>query len=147
MHLYLMKHKVTWVWKYLHFMSGLWKLRYDLSMHIEKRKLQKNFNWHIYTEAKICPLSDMLTIVTEIWFYTVFFSRVATKFAGYTIKTGKTGERQKKKWADNILLIYFHLYIQRSFKKPHKDILRFRKGVSLLVQKLLPVFRLFSAKM
>ena len=47
-------------------MSGLWKLRYDLSMHIEKRKLPKNFNWHIYTEAKICPLSDMLTIVTEI---------------------------------------------------------------------------------
>lgn len=84
----------------------------------------------IGTEAKICPLSDMLTIVIEIWFYTIFFSRVATKFAGYTIEAGKTGERQKKKkWADNILLIYFHLYVQRSFKKPHKDILRIRKGV------------------
>ena len=31
-------------------------------------------------------------------------------------------------------------------KKPHKEILRLRKGVSPLVKKLLPVFRLFSAK-
>ena len=86
-------------------------------MHIEKRKLQKNFNWHIYTEAKICPLSDMLTIVTEIWFYTVFFSRVATKFAGYTIKTGKTGERQKKKMSRQYTVNIFPSLYTKIFQK------------------------------
>lgn len=38
----------------------------------------------------------MLTIVIEIWFYTIFFSRLTKIFAEYSIKTWKTGERQKK---------------------------------------------------
>lgn len=41
-------------------MSGLWKLRYELSVHV--KKVQQNVNWHISTEAKICQLRDRLII-------------------------------------------------------------------------------------